>query len=219
MRIGLSTILLIVSLNLFSQKQYMPFFGGIELGIGYSTFIDFNFESNGVMLKAVPYQIPFLPYQLGFVSAKYLNSSDFLELGIFFSKRSDTYVKKSGDGWSVPFVNLYCIDFPLKFYTDLKTKFKYPLHIYGGLIPSWLFLPETGTDQSGITIDFFRSWYLSVCSGLCYDRGMLRWKLHLSMSATSIIKPLYRSGWENTTDYGRMVYPFEALICCAFLFR
>jgi len=84
----------------------MPFFGGIELGFGYSTFIAFNFESNGVMLKAVPFQIPFLPYQLGFVSAMHLNSSDYLELGIFFSKRSDTYVKKRGEGWSVPFVNL-----------------------------------------------------------------------------------------------------------------
>jgi hypothetical protein len=219
MKIRLISILVVISASLCGQKQYMPFFGGIELGLGYSTFIDFDFESNGVMLKAIPYQIPFLPYQLGFVSAKYLNSTDYLELGIFFSKRSDSYVKKHGDGRSIPFVNLYCIDFPLKYYTDIKSKFKHPLFIYGGLIPSWLFLPETGTYQSGITSEFFRSWYLSVCSGLCYDKGMLRWKLHLSMAATGVIKPLRRSSWKNTTDYGKMVYPFEALICCAVLFR
>ncbi|MCP4312956.1 MAG: hypothetical protein GY790_16975 [Bacteroidetes bacterium] len=216
---SLLIIMAIVSVSLSAQNQYMPFFGGFELGVGYSTFVDFNIESNGVMLKAVPYQLPFLPYQLGFVSAKYVNPTDYFELGIMFSKRSDSFAKKSTDGWSVPYFNLYCIDFPIKYYTDVKIKSSRPLYVYGGIIPSWIILPESGYSFSNDIDMYLTDWYLSVCSGICYDKGMLRWKLHFSMAVTSITKGIFRSAFESSTDYGMMVYPFEALICCALLFR
>lgn len=219
MRIWLFIIVVFVSLSLPAQNQYLPFFGGIELGLGYSTFIDFNSESNGVMLKAIPHQLPFIPYQLGFVSAKYVNSSDYFELGIMFSKRSDSFAKKSPDGWSVPYFNLYCIDFPIKYYIDVKAKKSRPLYVYGGIIPSYIILPESGYYFPNDIELYLTSWYLSACSGVCLDKGMLRWKLHFSMAVTSITKRIHRSGFESNTDYGESVYPFEALICCAYLFR
>lgn len=219
MRFRFLTFLTFISFGLSAQKPFMPFFGGIELGIGYSSFIDFNLENNGVLIKALPYQIQFLPYEIGIVSAKYINSTNYLELGIFFSKRSDSYVKKNRNEWSVPFINLYCFDFPLKFYLDITKDSRSPFYIFGGLIPTWIYKPDVGIDISDMTVDYFTSWYLSACSGVCFERGRLRWKLHLAMSTTSIIKTIFSTGWEIRTDYGRKVYPFEALLSCAFMIK
>ena len=221
MRIKYIIIGIVLSSSVYAQNKHDPFVGGVEFGLGYSTFIDFNLDNNSFDSHFLLERIFDLPYQLGFVTAKYLNSNKYLEFGIIFAKRSTSYVEHySVNGTANSAITLYCIDFPMKYYAFAGKMFKHHMFAYGGLIPSWLVEPvEYDSDDINIPEDCFRNLYFSVCGGLCFDKKKSRMKLHAGLAVTSIVNINYREIPLENRDYGGRIYPFELLFCYARMFR
>ena len=201
-------------MGLYSQSIRDPFRGGFDIGLGASTFIDCKEINNGI-------NFPYLPYQIGIITHKYISGNEFVELGMLFSKRSSSfkYYYQLG-GTAIPNLNLYCIDLPIKIYTYVANISKNRLFFYGGLTPSWLIAPEHSAEEEYWLNDYyFRTAYLSVSTGLSYQLKKSRWKLHLSQSLTSIIKPIYHDEINaNNELYGSRIFPFEVLLVYGFIF-
>jgi hypothetical protein len=226
MRCALTILLLTFTSNIDAQNQYSPFVGGFEFGIGYSSIIDFNRENNikynrDLKLEQLFLLFPFIPYQFGFVTAKYFDSKRYGELGIIFRKTSVGWIQIHPFGWGLPGINFYSFDFPMKYYFPTRG-IKIGNDAYIGIIPSWLYNPSViGSDPyDSNSEDYFRKGYLSVCSGLYKEKNNSRLKLHTSLAISSVIKPAYRQ--EIPADeraYGGVMFPFEILFCWAYIMK
>jgi hypothetical protein len=224
MRLWFLIITIVISSGVCAQNRNDPFVGGIELGIGYGTVIDFKLDNNNFYREHLLHRLLWLPFQIGFVSEKYLNPNEYLEFGILFARRSSSYTKRhySADGsygTGVPALDIYCIDFPLKYYAYAGKILKQQMFAYGGIIPSWIIEPLVYSDHCLIAEDCFRNFYFSVCGGLCFDKKKSRMKLHAGLAVTSVANAKYREIPQEDRNYGGRIYPFELLFCYARMFR
>ena len=226
MRIRILIMVIFVSSGLYAQKISDPFKGGVEFGLGYGTVIDFNLDNNNFYREYLLQRFIWLPFHIGFVTAKYLNPNEYLEFGVMFARRSSSFVYRHNyrtvDSYAVglPTINLYGIDLPIKYYTYAGKMLKQQMYAYGGIIPSWLMRPEMGFMMDyGITEDYFRNFYVSVCGGLCYDKRKARLKLHAGLAVTSVVNSKYREIPQEDRLYGGRIYPFELVFCYARMFR
>ena len=225
MRIWFLIVIASISLSVYAQKIHDPFVGGIEFGLGYGTVIDFNLDNNNFYSEYLLHRLLWLPFKIGFVSAKHLNPNEYLEFGMVFARRSSSYVyrynyrKDGGYTRGLPVIELYSIDIPLKYYEYVGKILKQHLYAYGGIIPSWLLTSEIGSDYNEIPEDCLRNFYISVCGGLCYDKKISRMKLHAGLAVTSVVNANYREILQEDRGYGGSIYPFELLFCYAWMFK
>jgi len=227
MRIRILILVVCLSLSVSAQKNIDPFVGGVEFGIGYGTVIDFNLDNNNFHSEHLLERLFYIPFQIGFVSAKYLNPNKYVEFGILYSRKGSSYVERlqySAGGvnhksTSNPALALHCIDLPIKYYFYAGKILKRHMYAFGGLIPSWLVEPVEYTGDFSIPEDCYRNLFLSVCGGLCFDKKKSRMKLHAGMAVTSIVNSRYREIPEENRDYGSRIYPFELLFCYAHMFK
>lgn len=63
---------------------------------------------------------------------------------------------------SLPTLNFYGIDIPLKYYSYVGRVVKQQMYAFGGITPSWLMRPEGGSLDWGIPEEYFRNIYLSI---------------------------------------------------------
>ncbi len=224
---GIRILILVVCLSssVSAQKNNDPFVGGIELGIGYGTVIDFNLDNNNFYREYLLQRFLWLPFQIGFVAEKNLSPNRYLEFGMMFARRSSSYVArynyKADGGYTrgLPTLNFYGIDIPLKYYSYVGKVLKQQMYAFGGITPSWLMRPEVGSLDWGIPDEYFRNIYLSICGGLCYDKKKSRLKLHAGLAVTSVVNADYRQIPQDDRNYGGRIYPFELLFCYARMFR
>lgn len=221
MRIWIFIVVVAISLSAHAQTIHDPFVGGIEFGIGYGTVIDFNRDNNNISSTYLLERLLWLPFQIGFVSAKYFNPNQYLEIGVVYARKASSFVEQhyNADGSheiALPTLTLHCIDIPLKYYSYVGKIMKQQMFAFGGLIPSWLVNTEY---TSHIPEECFRNFYISVCGGLCFDKKKSRMKLHAGLAVTSIVNSSYREIPEIDRDYGGRIYPFELLFCYARMFR
>lgn len=225
MRIWIFILVVAISSSIFAQDIHDPFVGGIEFSIGYGTVIDFNLDNNNLYREYLLERLIWLPFQIGFVADKYLNPNEYLEFGIMFARHSSSYVYRhnystgGNYGTGLPVLELYCIDFPLKYYAYVGKMWKKQMYAYGGIIPSWLLTSDTGSDYNEIPEDCLRNYCISVCGGLCYDIRKSRVKLHAGLAVTSVVNTNYRVIPQEERGYGGRIYPFELLLCYARMFR
>ena len=225
MRIWLLIIMVTISSVVYSQGSHDPFVGGVEFGLGYGTVIDFNLDNNNFYREYLLERLIWLPFQIGFVTAKYLNPNKYLEFGVIFARRSSTYVYRhnyssvSIYGTSLPTLTIFSIDLPIKYYAYVGKMLNQQMYAYGGIIPSWVIRPGIGSDYNDIPEDCFRNVYVSVCGGLCYDKKKSRMKLQAGLAVTSVVNSNYRDIPQEDRGYGGRIYPFELLFCYARMFR
>lgn len=225
MRLWFLIIIVAISSGVYSQKIHDPFVGGIEFGLGYGTVIDFNLDNNNSYREYLLERLIWLPFQIGFVSAKYFNPNEYLEFGVIFARHSSSYVYRhnykigGGYGTGLPVLELYSIDIPLKYYAYVGKILKQQMYAYGGIIPSWLLTSETGSDYNEIPEDCLRNFCISICGGLCYDKRKSRVKLHTGLAVTSVVNANYRAIPQEDRGYGGRIYPFELLFCYARMFK
>jgi len=217
-----------LSSSLYAQRNTDPFKGGVEFGLGYGTVIDFNFDNNNFYREYLLARLIYLPVQIGFVTAKYLNPNQYLEIGLLYTRKGSSYVERhyhddgSYGGAAHPALSLHCIDFPIKYYSNVGQIMKQHMYVFSGLTPSWLVEPVgfCGSPSNPcIPEDCFRNFYVSVCGGLCFDKKKSRMKLHAGLAITSIVNSTYREIPKEDRDYGGRIYPFELLFCYARMFR
>ncbi len=225
MRICLLIAIVAIFSNGYAQTKHDPFVGGIEFGLGYGSIIDFNFDNNNLYREYLLERLIWLPFQIGFVAEKTLNSNKYLEFGMMFARHSSSYVYRhnykigGGYGTGLPVIELYSIDIPLKYYSYVGKILKQQMYAYGGIIPTWLLQPVLGSEYNDIYEESFRNWYVSVCGGLCYDKRKSRMKLHAGLAVTSVVNANYRKIPQEERGYGGRIYPFELLFCYARMFR
>lgn len=218
-------IVLFISSGAIAQDLSDPFKGGIEFGLGYGTIVDFNLDNNNLYPDYLLERFLWLPFQVGIVSAKYLNTNKYLEIGVMFARRSSSYVYRydhrtdGGYASALPTLNLYSIDIPVKYYSYAGKVLNKEMFAFAGIIPSWLIKPETGSSYNDIPEDCFRKVYLSVCGGLCTDRRKSRLKLHTALAVTSVVNESYREIPEDERGYGGRIYPAELIFSYARMFR
>ena len=92
MRIRILILVVCLSSSVSAQKIHDPFVGGIEFGLGYGTVIDFNLDNNNFYGDYLLQRFLWLPFQIGFVSAKYLNPNQYLEIGMIYARKASSYV-------------------------------------------------------------------------------------------------------------------------------
>lgn len=223
MRIWFLLLVVALATDVSGQWNSEPFVGGIEIGIGYGTVIDFNPDNNGFRVGSLSDRLQYLPTHIGFVSAKYINPNKYLEFGLLYSRKSSynafqsnngTYIVSGGNA-----LVLHCIDLPIKYYSYVGKLLKQHMYAYGGLIPSWIIEPVHYVSDIGIPEECFRNFCLSVCGGLCYDKQKSRIKLHAGLAVTSVVNTNYREIPQEDRDYGDRIYPFELLFCYTRMFR
>lgn len=227
MRYTPAFLLLLIAANGITQNQYSPFAGGFEFGLGYSSIIDFNRENNikynrDIKLEELFFLWPFIPYQFGFVTEKYIDKNRYAEFGILFRKTSVGWIDRRLSGWGLPGIQFYSFDFPIKYYFQSeKSRLKY-FEPYLGIIPSWLVSTEVfgSSPFDNISDEYFREGYLSVCGGLYKEKNNIRLKLHTSIAVSSVIKPAFRQDIpKEDRAYGGVVFPFEFLFCWAYVLK
>lgn len=227
MRCTLTILLIVFAANIAAQNKYSPFVGGFEFGIGYSSIIDFKRENNikynrDLKIEQLLFLLPFIPYQFGFVTAKYFDSSRYGELGFIFRKSSVGWIQNHpGGGSELPGINFYSFDFPLKYYFPARG-INSGDGAYLGIIPSWLFNPSVvgGDSYTSSSEEYYRKGYLSLCGGLCKEQNNTRLKLHTSIAVSSVIKPAYRQEIPaEDRAYGGVMFPFEVLFCWAYIMK
>lgn len=226
MRIRYIILVVFLSSSVSAQKIHDPFRGGVEFGFGYGTIIDFSFDNNNLYREYLLERFIWLPFHIGFVTAKYFDPTKYLEFGVMFARRSSSFVYRHNyrtvDSYAVglPTINLYGIDLPIKYYVYAGKMLKQQMYAYGGIIPTWLMRPEGGgIMEYGIAVDHFRNIYVSVCGGLCYDKKKSRMKLHAGLAVTSVVNSEYREIPQEDRLYGGRIYPFEVVFCYARIFR
>lgn len=218
-------IIVAISSSVCAQNKSDPFVGGIEFGIGYGTVIDFDLDNNNFYREYLLERFIWLPFHIGIVSAKYFSPNEYLEIGMIFARRSSSFVYRYNyrtvDSYTVglPVLDLYSIDFPLKYYAYAGKILNQQMYAYGGLIPSWIFKPEMGSNYNDIPEGSVRNFYISVCGGLCYDKKKSRMKLYAGLALTSVVNADYREIPQEDRYYGGRIYPFELLFCYARMFR
>jgi len=226
MRSTLFSVLVLLCFTIKAQNRYSHFVGGVEFATGYSSIIDFNRDNNIAFsrdLKAEQlfYLFPFIPYQFGIFSAKYLNRESCLEFGFFFHKCSVGWIRYYPQGWGIPGINLYSMDLPVKYY--------FPSSVSGnlakafvGIIPSRLFYAAIISDDefTGSVKDYLKDGYVSVCGGLCWERGNRRFKIQTNLAFSSVVKDDYRKDFSREERaYGAVIFPFELLCGWTYIIR
>ncbi len=227
MRIWLLIVIVSISLSAYAQDIHDPIVGGIELGLGFGTVIDFNLDNNEFRVGSLFDRLQYLPTHMGLVSLKYINPNKYIEVGILYSRKCSShyyrysYSTSQGTGRvsGGSALVLHCIDLPLKYYSYVGNMLKQQIHAYGGLIPSWIVEPVLYVGETSIPDECFRNIFVSVCGGLCYDKKKSRLKLHASLAVTSVVNSNYREIPEENRNYGGRIYPFELLFCYARMFR
>ena len=223
MRIRILILVVCLSSSISAQKIHDPFVGGVEFGLGYGTVIDFNLDNNNFYGDYLLQRFLWLPLQIGFVSTKYFNPNQYLEIGMIYARKASSYVLRYNYSPNVfsgglPILTLHCIDIPLKYYSYVGKMMKQEMYGYGGLIPSWL-VNVGYAGHNSVPEDCFRNFYVSVCGVLCFDKKKSRMKLHADLAVTSIVNSSYREIPKENRDYGGRIYPFELLFCYARMFR
>ena len=223
MRILFLVLVVACATDIIAQRNSEPFIGGIEIGLGYGTVIDFKTDNNGFLVGYLSDRLQNLPTHIGFVSAKYLNPNNYLEFGLIYSRKSSYHPYRFNDGtYTVTggtSLVLHCIDLPIKYYSYVGKMTKKHVFVFGGLIPSWIIEPVHYVSDIGIPEECFRNFCLSVCGGLCCDRKKSRLKLHTGLAVTSVVNAIYTQIPEEDRDYGDRIYPLEILFCYARMFR
>jgi hypothetical protein len=226
MRIWFSLLIFAATVDISAQNINDPFIGGIEIGIGFGTVIDFNFNNNkyyiGNVSDAVE-MLTYLPTHVGLVTAKYLNANKYFEFGALYSRKCSFYDYHYSNGTGSirggGALVFHCIDLPIKYYSYAGKIFKQQMYAYGGIVPSWIVEPTQYIGDFEIPEDCFRDFCLSVCGGLCFDKKKSRMKLHAGLAVTSVVDASYRDIPEEDREYGGRIYPFELLFCYARMFR
>ena len=90
---------------------------------------------------------------------------------------------------------------------------------YGGLIPSWIIIPEIASVECSIPEEFIRDASLSFCGGICYEIKKSRVKLHAGLTVTSIVNSDFKDIPEDERNYGNRIYPYELMLCYARMFK
>ncbi|MFH0758714.1 MAG: hypothetical protein V2B15_15605 [Bacteroidota bacterium] len=234
MRILVLIVYLAFSLQLSAQKANQPFSGAIEMGLGWGIPIDFNIDNNILTSKFLGYRLLEIPWQAGIHVSKALGPVSYMELGLVFHERSSSwassyaYTQGNPPGITTHYINehhvlaLDCIDFSLKYYKFLKYGKNRELYAFGGIAPLWVLHVAYADDLNNNSVprDCFRSWNLAVNGGLALEKGNIRWKLLFDLAVVSVVNSEYaRVVPEEERAWGTKIYPFEVLLCCAYLIR
>lgn len=223
MRILFLIVCLVVSSEALSQKKTDPFIGGIEIGTGYGSIIDFRLDNNNFHTAYLPERLIWLPFKFGILTAKYLDQNEYLELGMVFARRSSSFVlyhnfRPNGHGTALPVISIYSIDFPVKYYKYAGSLFNKQMWAFGGFIPSWIILTE-GSGDWGAPGSYARSACLSLCGGLCYEKRKSRLKFHAGLTVTSVVNADFKDIPAAERSYGGRIHPYELMFCYARMFK
>lgn len=219
MRIWFPILILVTTVDISAQNIHDPFVGGLEIGLGYGTVIDFNLDNNRLSKDLWSARLFHLPIHAGFVASKFLNPNKYVEFGILYSAKNSSFVKYDFEGITLPALTLNCIDISVKYYSYIGKIGKQYMYVYGGLIPSWLIEPVQYYDDLEIPDNCFRNFLISICGGLCFDKKKSRLKLHTGLALTSVVNARYREIPQEDREYGGRIYPFELMFCYARMFR
>jgi hypothetical protein len=230
MRILVLIASLLLSAPLCAQKADQPFSGALEMGLGWDVPIDFTPDNNILTRKYLGYRLLEIPWRAGFHASKPLNSETCLELGLNFHRRSSSWVSsyEYSQGITTYCLNehhvlaLNCIDFSLKYYKYLTYWKNRELYAFGGIAPVWIMNVPYSSDLTNNSIPehCFRDVTLAFSAGLSLEKGKFRWKLDLDLAVVSIVNAEYpREIPEEERAWGAKIYPFEVLLCCAYIIR
>jgi hypothetical protein len=213
MKVILISLLLSISSFLISQTKYEPFSGGIELGVGVSTIIDFNPINNGI-------HFPYIPYQAGLFVTKYLHPEVYLEFGIKAARHPSSFLHPppKDDGYNA--LIFYNIDLPTKVYKKILANLKGNIFGITGLIPSLImFIDQGAYDENIINNNYFRKFYLSPCIGAGFNKENLRFQMQFSSSIISTINPKYLADLRSENPmYKNRIYPCEIILLFGYVF-
>jgi hypothetical protein len=211
-----------------AQIPEQHFSGALELGAGWGHAIDLTLENNHPSLRFPVSRLLHIPWQGGIHVARDLNPVSCLEFGMLYHRRSSDWVYErsytTGSGTetetSLMVLALDGIDFSLKYYRFLDYRKNRELYVFGGISPVWVLNVPNAAD---LTIEdvprrCFRSWNLALQGGLALERKRLRWKLQLDFCLVSVVNGEYiLEVPEEERAWGTRIFPFEALLCCAYL--
>jgi hypothetical protein len=222
-------VVLLMCAGLHAQDP-KHFSGALELGAGWGHAVDFTLENNHPTFKYLLPRIVATPWQAGIHVARDLNPVSCLEFGMLYHRRSSDWIweRESISGpvtWtstSHMVLSFDCIDFSLKYYKFLDYWRNRELYAFGGLSPVWILGVPHASDlvQESVPRHCFRSWNLALEGGLALEKERLRWKLQLDLCLVSVTNGDYvLEVPEEERAWGTRIFPFEALLCCAYLIR
>lgn len=231
MRILVLIICLVTTVPLSAQRANQHFSGALEFGLGWGHVIDFTLDNNNITSKFLFQRLFNLPWMVGIHTQRELSSDSYMEFGLLFHKRSSDWVYQRSiynefGSYSYRSTNmvlaLNCVDFSMKYYKFLKYWKNRELYAFGGIVPVWVLNVPSSSDLSinSVPQDLFRSWNLALAWGLALEKGNIRWKLHFDLAVISVVNSEYAFEIpEEERAWGPQAYPFEVLLCCAYLIR
>lgn len=233
------SLLVAITLNAHAQRSDQHFCGALELGTGWGHVIDFTLANNNFSSKFLFARLFALPWQGGVYVSRPLSALSYIEYGMFYHRRSSDWIYSHttartgtsiyqnrittyGTGTRHEVLALDCIDFSLKYYKFLKYWKNRELYAFGGISPVWVLNVAYASDlnTNRIPDHCFRDWNLALTGGLALEKGKLRWKLNFDLCLAPVFNSDYRSEVpKEDRAWGANAFPFEALVCCAYLIR
>ncbi|MEX0986086.1 MAG: hypothetical protein WD052_01325 [Bacteroidales bacterium] len=196
--------------ELISQSKHHSFNGGVEIGSGICTVIDFYSYNNG----------PAIPMHFGIFTYRYLKNEDYFELDLMLSKRGDHYEYKLNNYIEGHGLTLFYFDFRTSYNKRILLTKKYNSYVSFGIANAILALDPTNFSGSEFEDIWFRNYNLSGYTGLRLHRRNFRWSLIYNLSLISIIKPKYKNLiFEVNKDYKGRIYPMELSLALAYIFE
>lgn len=203
------------------------------MGLGWGIPIDFNLDNNILTSKFLGYRILEIPWQAGIHVSKALNPVSYMEMGLVFHERSYSWASNFNYTQGYTTITTYyinehqvlamnCIDFSMKYYKFLKYWKNRELYAFGGIAPVWVLSVPYADDLNNNSVPryCFRNWNMAVNGGMALEKENIRWKLHFDLGLVSVVNSEYATQVpEEERAWGTKIYPFEVLLCCAYLIR
>lgn len=222
---------MILSAHLHAQKADQHFSGALEFGLGWGHAIDFTLDNNNFTSKYLFERLIDLPKYAGIHTYKPLSHDSYMEFGLVYHYRSSDWIYQRrtyngfgnySNGTSHMVLALNCIDFSLKYYKFLNHWKNREVYAFGGIAPVWILNVAYASDLSNNSVPghCFRNWNLAASGGLTLEKRKIRWKLHFDLALVSVVNSDYKDCVpEDERAWGPYIFPFEALLCCAYLIR
>ena len=218
--LGILLILLLSGTELiYAQNKLTYFTGGIEMGFGISTVIDFRETNNKI-------EIPYFTFHGGFFTSRYISQQAYVEFGIFGSRCGNAYTKEfcKNGACSIEMItlNLYYLEFPITYYREISKLIGWTSFFFIGLDNGLHFESNMKGPSfiAEIPRNYFRDHTLSVSTGLAYEKANIRLRLHTKLALKSVIRPIFQSSVPViTNDYGGRIFPCELLVSCGIFFQ